>query len=285
MAVPTEFRPSGSASAAPDQATPEVVHTEVRYLKPELRSVAVPPRIGDRDSRRANTAKFPVAVTDARPMLTRGEIDLERQGFTLTKHTSATTDFQDPTAVEAHYYPEISDRLKLLTGATRVFITEHVVRTEDTSNFNRAYARFVHCDYAIGEPRQLAQSLLTKRGITAAPDAEFAWYNAWQPFDRPVAQNALGFIDATSLAEGDVVNYYYTGFDKPNLSAMPVFNPQHRFYYFADMQTDDLLILKQLDTRAGHAPCCPHTAFVDPGSAPDAPGRRSIEVRLFCIFD
>ena len=64
---------------------------------------------------------------------------------------------------------------------------------------------------------------------------------------------------------------------------MPVFNPDQRFYYFSRMQTDEMMVIKQLDTRPDRARGCPHTSF-DVEAPPDAPGRRSIEVRLVCAF-
>ena len=261
------------------------VQTVVRYLKPELRDAPTPPDIGDRESRRANTIKRPVVIHDARPRLASGDIALDEHGFALEQHVSAVGDFHDKAEVERTYYPEMHALLRRLTGASAVYTTQHVVRTEDTSNFNLAYARFVHCDYSITNPREAAENLLTQRGEDPDRFSHFAWYNTWQPVEREVFQNPLAVIDATSLESGDVVDYYYTGYGKTSISSMPVENDAHRFFYFSRMQTAEVLVIKQLDTRAELATCCPHTSFVDPDVPDDMPGRRSIEVRLLCAFD
>lgn len=257
------------------------VQTIVRYLKPELRHATTPPNIGDRESRRANTIKRPVLIYDARD---RDETALEKHGFTLERHTSAVANFHDKAEVEAVYYPETHALMRRVTGADKVYTTQHVVRTEDTSDFNQAYARFVHTDYSLNNPRQAAEKLLQERGEDPEQYSNFAWYNTWQPIEREVRQNPLAVIDATTLESGDVVDYYYTGFGKKTLTSMPVENDAHRFYYFSRMQPDEMLIIKQLDTRAGHASCSPHTSFEDPDVPAGVPGRRSIEVRQLCAF-
>ena len=276
------------------------VQAEVRYLNDEWRRRDDVPRIGDRESRRANTSKHAVAIHDARPRLDRGEVDLDANGFALLQLASQVADFRDEAAIKAVYYPEIEALAKRTTGCSEVFITQHVIRTEDTSDFNKAYARFLHCDYSINDPRDMAARALRKQGLRPQDYAgrDFAWYNSWQPFDNAVYKNPLAVVDAASLADDDVVDYYYTGYSKAGTgdggmsgmsstagtSAMPMRNPAHRFYYVSRMATDELLFIKQLDTRGRRTAVCPHTSFDDPTSPPDAPPRRSIEVRMMVAF-
>ena len=262
------------------------VQAEVRYLNDEWRQRDEIPRIGDRESRRANTSKHVVSISDARDRLAAGAIDLDSNGFALLNHASAVSDFRDEDAVKATYYPEIVALAKRATGAREVIVTQHVVRTEDTSDFNKAYARFLHCDYSLADPRAMAVSALEKQGLAPADyqGCDFAWYNSWQPFDNPAAKNPLCVVDAATLADDDVVDYYYTGYGNSGKSAMPMRSQSHRFYYFSDMATDELLLLKQLDTRGRRAAICPHTSFDNPDAPADAPPRRSIEVRVMAVF-
>ena len=268
------------------------VQAEVRYLNDEWRRRDDIPRIGDRISRRANTSKHEVAIHDARERLDRGDVDLDANGFALLKLASDVADFRDDAAVKAVYYPEVEALAKRTTGCAEVFITQHVIRTEDTSDFNKAYARFLHCDYSIADPRDMAARALTKRGLRPEDYAgrDFAWYNSWQPFDNAVFKNPLAVVDAATLADDDVVDYYYTGYSNAGTSdsgksAMPMRNPSHRFYYVSRMATDEVLFIKQLDTRGRRTAVCPHTSFDDPTSPADAPPRRSIEVRMMVAFD
>ena len=270
------------------------VQAEVRYLNDEWRDRIDVPQIGDRASRRANTSKHTVTIHDARPGLERGELGLDSSCFTLLKFTSAVQDFQDDAQVRAVYYPEIIGLAKRVTGAAAVFITQHVARTEDTEDFNKAYARFLHCDYSLNDPHAAARRVLARQGVNPADydGADFAWYNTWQPFDNRAIKNPLALVDAASLAPRDIVEYQYTGYARASESAIvatqdkssiPLRNPAHRFYYVSAMAPDEVLFFSQLDTRKrGWA--CPHTSFENPSAPADAPPRRSIEMRLLAVF-
>ena len=65
---------------------------------------------------------------------------------------------------------------------------------------------------------------------------------------------------------------------------MPVHREGHRFYYFPRMQTDEIMVFKQLETRSGAGLPCPHTSFDDMTAPDDALGRRSVESRAMCAF-
>ena len=263
------------------------VLADVRYLNAEWRDRAEIPVVGDRESRRANTAKHAVEIHDARDALGRGEITLDTNGFALLRHASAVRNFRDDEEVRAIYYPEIMALAKGSTGASDVIITQHVVRTEDTSDFNKAYARFLHCDYTLEDPRGLAERALARRDLDIRnySNSEFAWFNTWQPFDHTVERNPLAVVDASTVTAEDVLDYYYTGYGQKGKSAMPIRDPAHRFYYVPRMKTDEVLLLKQLDSRPGLSMLCPHTSFDDVTSPSDAPPRRSVEVRMMAIFD
>ncbi|MEE3279498.1 MAG: CmcJ/NvfI family oxidoreductase [Pseudomonadota bacterium] len=260
------------------------VEAKVRYLSEEWRHREELASIGSRESRHANTRKHDVLIRDARAR--RDELSLDVNGFVLTDHLSMVTDFGDGDSVKAVYYSEIERLTQKVTGASEVFITDHVLRTEDKSNFNSAYARFVHCDYSLEDPRSTSLKTIKSRHLDPADyeDADFAWYNSWQPFDNEAQSNSLALIDATTIAENDVVDYYYTGNNSLNKSAMPLFNPEHEFWYFDRMRPDEVMFIKQLDTRDDYAQTCPHTSFDNPSAPRDAPPRRSIEVRLLAVF-
>ena len=262
------------------------VPADVRYLNAEWRDRTEIPVVGDRESRRANTFKRSVAIHDARGGLAKGRLTLDVNGFALHRHVSAVRNFRDDEEVRRIYYPEIVALAKRATAAREVVITQHVVRTEDTSDFNRAYARFLHCDYTLDDPRGLAERALARHDLDAKHYAtsEFAWFNSWQPFDHTVERNPLAVVDASTVKAEDVLDYYYTGYGQKGKSAMPLCDPNHRFYYVRGMRTDELLFIKQLDTRQGLSKVCPHTSFDDPGSPDDAPPRRSIEVRMMAVF-
>ena len=229
----------------------------------------------------------------------RGQaLDLDTSGFILTRHESALQSFRKREDVVGIYYEEIGHLVRGLSGADRVFVDGHTVRTEDARGFNAAYARYVHCDYSLADSGADRRDIVERgygQELGSGTRWEFAWYNTWQPIDFPAHRNPLAVIDARTLDRDDVVDYWYAGPrakplplrpGKPtdaSLSSMPVFNPRQRFCYFPQMRTDEIMVFKQLDTRPDRAPGCPHTSF-DIDARPDAPPRRSIEVRVVCAF-
>jgi len=70
-------------------------------------------------------------------------------------------------------------------------------------------------------------------------------------------------------------------------------NEDHKFYYMKDMTPQEAMFIKCFDSRGqglpngmdGLARCTPHTAFVDPQTPENAPGRQSIEVRCLVFYD
>ena len=215
----------------------------------------------------------------------------------LARHESALGSSRERDDVVGTYYEEIASLVRRLSGADRVFVEGHTVRTEDARGFNAAYARYVHCDYSLADGGADRRDIVERSYARAFGSGswEFAWYNTWQPIDFPAHRNPLAVIDARTLDPDDVVDYWYTGPrvkplparpGKPadaSLSSMPVFNPRQRFCYFPRMRTDEIMVFKQLDTRPGRARGCPHTSF-DIDAPRDAPPRRSIEVRVVCAF-
>ena len=66
----------------------------------------------------------------------------------------------------------------------------------------------------------------------------------------------------------------------------------HRFWYARDLTPDEAIFIKCFDSRSernggyeGVAAYTPHTAFVDPQTPKEAPGRQSIEVRALVFYE
>ena len=214
-----------------------------------------------------------------------GKVDLDRSGFMLTQHRTRLTEFRNPDVVADGYYSEMKELVCRVTGASRALVRSHLVRTEKPVDFNDGYARFVHCDYNVARLCDMAHELLARDGVTPRENWTYAWYNTWQPFDHQVPNNPLAWIDWQSLPLPDVIDYFYTGHNQDSLVAAPVYNPDHRWWYIPLMETTEILIVKQLDSRPGRAVYCPHTSFDMSGAAPDSLPRRSIETRLLAVFE
>lgn len=259
----------------------------VRYLSEKYRGAKEPPSISGRDSRRAVTEWKDVSIRDARDY--QHDLNLDIHGFNFYDLDQIDIDFQDAAAVKKHYYPRIAAFAKETTGANEIFMSGHISRTEDKSDFTKAYARFVHCDYGINTARSASINLLKthKKNPVKYAYAEFAWYNSWQPFDNKAIANPLCVLDYSSIDEADFIDYIYSANPggKGFKSSMPVFNPRHQYYYVSNMDPSEVLLIKQLDSRENRALVAPHTSFDNPDTPSDAPPRRSIEVRFMCVFD
>lgn len=255
----------------------------MRYINPEWRHSDTPPRIGSAETRRANTAYRDVVVHDAR--VADVDFGIDTSGFTLLEHPTAVA-CADEERLRSEYRQQMLELVQSESGADHIFMLGHLVRTEDQSDFNTAYARFAHCDYNEKANGFMSRNLLAKRGVTPEPGWTFVWYNTWQPFDNVVQQNALAMLDVRSLGN-DLIDYSYTGYDEEEggLVAAPVYSPDHQWFYYPDMTTDEVLFTKQLDPRPGRVSQCPHTSFFDKSQPPDVPPRRSVECRILAVFE
>ena len=272
------------------------IRAKVRYLNPEWKTTDEVPEIGSRETRRANTSHHDVVIGDARFVESNDPsaagFGLDTSGFALqTVGLAADARIPAGTTPGAKraprpYVDAMLELVREVSGAEATYFFADLVRTEDQRDFNTGYARFVHCDYNAGNLAGMSANLLRRRGVEPAPGQRYAWYNTWQPFDHAVEQNPLAMLDVRSLAPDDVVDYRYTGYDGGGgLVAAPVFNPDHRWWYYPDMTTDEVLLTKQLDARPGVASQCPHTSFEDTERPADALPRRSIELRILAVFD
>jgi hypothetical protein len=273
-------------SSAAFEMMEESVPAKVRYINADWKDRDESPRIGSRESRREATSFQDVQVHDARPRLEAGELNLDHNGFTLTQHESAMVDFRDDEVVERIYHREMEALLCRVTGADHAFSRSHLVRTEKPIDFNDGYARFVHCDYNMKRLHEMSAAVLETHGVEPQKNWEYVWYNTWQPFDNPVENNPLAFIDWESLPMVDVIDYYYTGRNIDSLVAAPVYSAAHKWCYFPEMATNEVIVLKQMDGRSGdRSVYCPHTSFDYIGDDVGPLPRRSIETRLLTVFE
>lgn len=264
------------------------VRAEVAFLNAEWRDRDEMPRIYSRKSRLANTSKREVEIHDARPLHEAGQLHLDRNGFILTHQVSAVRDFEDKQEIERVYFSEMQQLAQKLTGADRVVAFPfYQVRSREPKNFFAAYSLYVHCDFNDRYWVKLAQSTIRNSGSSEnypADQWDYALYNLWRPIEHEVERDPLTLIDKSSVDAADLVDYRLSKSADSTVAALPLYNETQRFYYVPRMQPDEVLVFKQHDTRYPGPQVCPHTSFVDPTSPADAPERRSIEVRMICLF-
>jgi hypothetical protein len=229
----------------------------------------------------------PVGIRNGRALL--NELSLDKQGFELVKHETSVTDFYDRDEVQRVYYPEIEQLLKDATGASRVVIFDHQVRclpmAQRGERGAREYGKVVHNDYTAKSGPRRVRDHLPPPEIEEALKHRFAEVNVWRPIRGPIESSPLAVCDASSIAAEDFVPSDLVYPDKIGETYRFKHNPNHRWFYFPQMERNEAILLKCYDSKEdGRARFTAHTAFEDPTSAPGAAARESVEVRALLFW-
>jgi len=227
-----------------------------------------------------------VAVRNGRSLT--DHLSLDEQGFVFVEHKTKVADFFDPSQLDSVYYPEVEQLIKKTSGASRVVIFDHTLRsgdeTEREAKLIREPVLSAHNDYTEWSgPNRVrealpdeAESLLARR---------FAIIQVWRAINQPIQSNPLAVADAKSVAMEDLLVAERRYPHRVGQTYRLKYNPKHRWFYFPEMRRDEALVFKVYDSeKDGRARFTPHTSFVDPASPPNAPPRQSIEVRAFAFF-
>lgn len=227
-----------------------------------------------------------VQVGDARQLTPAPTLD--REGFTLAHLQSAVVDPFDLRAVREVYYREVERLVGDVTGATRVMAFDHNLRSAAMAgrgeNGVQGPVRYAHNDYTERSGPQRVRDLFPGAEAEALLRGRVAVINVWKPIRGPVRNAPLAVCAAGSIQPGDLVatdlNYRDRSGEVYSLS----FNPQHRWFYYPDMQADEAMLLKCYDSDPARARFTAHSAFDDPAAPADVPPRESIEVRTLAFF-
>jgi hypothetical protein len=266
---------------------PDVVEADLNYLlhdgrRPQTYAYPPPPGIPQRtgipDVKRvqiANARQLPEPPT------------LDGWGFERKLHASAVTDFSDEEQIRTIYYREAEDIIRQATGAEKVVVFDHTLRSsaDSRSDTTREPVRFVHNDQTfVSGPRRVRDHLPADEAA-ARLERRFAIVNLWRPIGATVEIWPLAVLDGRTIEAGDLVSADLIYRDKIGETYAVVHRAKHRWFYFPRLQPDELLLLKIYDSQAdGPVRLSAHTAFEDPTSRPDAPDRRSIELRTLVFY-
>jgi len=225
-------------------------------------------------------------IQDARPL--QQELSLDRNGFALVPHPTAVTDFFDAAQLREVYYPEIERLVREVSGAQRVVVFDHTLRTGDENAQQVRKVRepvlWAHNDYTDWSgPQRLREILPGEASVLL--QHRFAIIQVWRPIQPRIERNPLAIADARSVGPQDFVRAERRYPDRVGETYQLKYNPAQRWYYFPNMRRDEALVFKVYDSQTdGRARFTPHSSFDDPQSAADAPARESIEVRTFALF-
>jgi hypothetical protein len=225
----------------------------------------------------------------------RGEVTLERHGVQLIDAPTAVRNFRDREAAFEPHRKEVEAHLLEAFDARRVVLSGNWVYrlAERSAEFGAAGttypSRYAHTDYSDESGPATARMILGED-----PDAErwmagrYMVLNLWRALSPPPQDCSLCVCDATTVAAEDLAPSHVAigppGQERKLSTNMARYNPAHRWIYFSDMTSDELLVFRGYDSDAAHGRRVPHTAFDDPSAGPNAPPRESIDVRAAVFF-
>jgi len=242
---------------------------------------------GSTDVRSGGTVD-PHRVTIRNARLQAGPFALDREGFRFVRHDTKVADFFDGDEIRRVYYPEMEALVKAESGASRVVVFDHTLRTADAEEREarkiREVVRRVHNDYTEWSGPQRVRDLLPDEADELLK-RRFAIVQVWRPIRHPVESFPLAICDARSISARDFVISERRYPNRVGQTYAITYNPEHRWYWLPRMRREEALVFKVYDSaKDGRARWSAHTAFEDPTSPPNARPRESIEIRTLAFF-
>ena len=227
-----------------------------------------------------------MTIKNGRPF--RDRLSLDEQGFVFVTHLTQVADFFDADQLTSVYYPEVEQLIRRESGAARVVIFDHTLRsgdeTERETKLIREPVLSAHNDYTEWSGPNRVREILPDEADELLK-RRFAIIQVWRAINQPIRANPLALADAKSVAMDDLLVAERRYPHRVGQTYRLKYNPNHRWFYFPEMRRDEALVFKVYDSETdGRARFTPHTSFADPTSPPNAPPRQSIEVRALAFF-
>jgi hypothetical protein len=216
------------------------------------------------------------------------EFTLERSGFRFVDHPTKVADFYDAAEIKRVYYPEMEALIKAESGAKRVVVFDHTLRTADSGLREekkiREVVSRVHNDYTESSAPQRVRDILPDEADQLL-QGRFAVIQVWRPIRYPVETFPLAICDAQTLSPDSLIMSERRYPDRVGQTYAITYDPAHQWYWFPRQRRDEALVFKVYDSlKDGRARWTAHTAFADPTSPPNARPRESIEIRTLAFF-
>jgi hypothetical protein len=227
-----------------------------------------------------------VVMHNGRPHV--GEFNLEVHGFRFVQHDTRIQNFLDEAEVKRVYYPEMEALIKAQSGAKRVVVFDHTLRTADDAFREqqkiREVVRRAHNDYTEWSGPQRVRDILPNEAEELLKH-RFAIIQVWRPIRYPVETHPLAIADARSVSFDDFIISERRYPNRVGQTYAIAYNPKHKWFWFPRQARNEVLVFKVYDSaKDGRARWTAHTAFDDPTTPPNARPRESIEIRTLAFF-
>jgi hypothetical protein len=214
-------------------------------------------------------------------------LSLDEQGFVFVEHKTQVKDFFDENQLRTIYYPEIEELIRSESGASRVVIFDHALRSGDEAEREEKLVRNpvlqAHNDYTEWSGPNRLREILPDEADELLKH-RFAIIQVWRAINRPIQSNPLALADARSIAFEDLMVAERRYPHRVGQTYRLKYNAEHRWIYFPEMRRDEAIVFKVYDSDKNRARFTAHTSFEDPATPPGAPPRQSIEMRAFAFF-
>ena len=213
---------------------------------------------------------------------------LPTHGFQMVDHATAVKDFYDEAEVLRVYYPEVEALIKKESGARRVVVFDHTIRTPDdgrhAERWIRQTVKSVHNDYTERSAPKRVRDILPDEANQLLK-RRFGIIQVWRSIAPRVESEPLAMCDGRSIPEVGFIRNERRYRDRTAETYHIAYNPAHRWFYFPYMTRNEALVFKVFDSDASAGVrFTAHTSFDDPTTARDAKIRESIEMRALAFY-
>jgi hypothetical protein len=220
------------------------------------------------------------------------ELSLDRQGFVAVKHKTAFGGVRDREKFIAGYPDEMIDLIRQLSGTSWVLPkrVDIVFRASAPGAGQEMVAPAAHADYTPKSVRAQGELVLSANGQAGRPFRRVADYQTWRALTPPPQDRPLAVCDGRTIRQEDRIplGAVIGAEDDPTKvfeTTLARYHPDHRWFYFPNMEQDDLLIFRGADTDPERNLNVFHSSFADPTAGLATIPRVSVESRFFCFFE
>jgi len=242
-------------------------------------------------------APYPVTIRNAR---LGGPFTLDEHAFCLAQHRTAISDWENQYAPDSAYAAEVAEVAKRLTGADTVIPLGGMMRDSAAPSATvQPPAAEAHVDFTERCAERRAAALYRTAHPAASGYGRFIGFSLWRALSAPPQDMPLALcegrsvrddegthntkVDVTEIPTGDALYAPIAGEEDMLAATIFHYSPRHRWWYFPDLQPQEVIFIKLYDSDHSKAWRCPHTAFRDT-TRPDAQPRRSMEFRALAYF-
>jgi hypothetical protein len=212
-------------------------------------------------------APYPVTIRNAR---LAGPFTLDAHGFCLTRHHTTITDWQNEYGAASRYATEVAEVAMLLSGADVVVPLGGMMRdSAATSPSVQPPAAEAHVDFTQRCAERRADALYRKSCPHGPGYSRFFGFSLWRALSEPPQDMPLALcegrsvrddegthntkVDVAEIPTGEALYAPIEGEEDMLAATIFHYSPAHRWWYFPDMEPDEVILIKLYDSDHARA--------------------------------